>query len=288
MNQEEFSQLNEFSRNFASALFEAHPSWRERAQINPNSEQPGVLLVTVPAPPPLDENGLWVTTDEGEITVGFDAFHWHFGAYQMPAPELHSEALAFTSDILEERWVVGVLMTGDRWRASKVLRPGSRFVVPEDHTGYLISWRGTYNLKDVPPGVRTVGGGPVRLADLSPEEIRTLCDDLTLGVEWVNPDDSWTEWVLASGAPPKHRRRFEAWLDSMDVAPACGVWFFNDDRADRSTWSRFRASWCDELGRGDLKVVSAAFDWVLEYQHDPSGGIARFARRRRPTDRDEP
>ena len=167
----EHDSLNEFSSAFSVALFERHPAWLEFGRVDESAEQPGSLIVEVPSPAESDPQDLWILTDEDEVTVGFDRYHWHFNDYDATDAELFNQVLAFVEDILEERTIIGVVMEGDRWRSAEALKLGAEFVVPEGYVGYLRSWRGSHNVDGIECGINVVGGGRLSVHELSSEQV---------------------------------------------------------------------------------------------------------------------
>ena len=67
------SKLNDYSGPIAAALFAAFPELRSHARIDPNERvDPGSLMIEFPRPAGAAAEGLWISTHDNEITVGFD------------------------------------------------------------------------------------------------------------------------------------------------------------------------------------------------------------------------
>jgi hypothetical protein len=86
----------------------------------------GFLIAEVPSPNPLAAAPLWVTTEDDEITVGFDAFHTHFAAWDESTTEVQSfaGALALAHDITAERVLVASWWLEVKWSGSQLVEPG--------------------------------------------------------------------------------------------------------------------------------------------------------------------
>lgn len=73
-----------------------------------NGKPTGFLLAELPSPNAQASAPLWVTTEDDEITVGFDAFHTHFCAWDEATSEEQSfkGALLLARDLMAERVLV--------------------------------------------------------------------------------------------------------------------------------------------------------------------------------------
>ena len=149
------TQLNEYSRRFADVLFAAHPEWREFVSVDTTEGVgEGALLVEISPAQPRDIKGpLYISTDDAEITVGFDIYHSHFNGYaDDDEAEAFAAALAFIADIVAERIAVISWWDGDEWRGSSSIIKGEAAGTPSwarnAKTARIRSWRGTYD-KDI-------------------------------------------------------------------------------------------------------------------------------------------
>jgi len=140
--------LSPYSRRFAARLFEQFPQWREHARAE--TEARGtlrVLLVEVPSPADPNER-MWISTDDGEISVGFGSRGWHahYGEFIEMTEEAATEAaLEEIHDIVGERAVVASRFRDGGFVDSTLLLSDS----PVDTRGAdfveVISWKGTHN-----------------------------------------------------------------------------------------------------------------------------------------------
>lgn len=146
------NQLNAFSMKFADQLFRAYPDWRRFARIKSGAVgDGGVLVVEVPPPPEAKVNyGLVITTDNDEVTVGFDHYHSHFDwpvRFDEPT-EPTINPMAFIAAILAEQIAVASWWEGETWVGSAMLSSGEepeKFAPPRAITVRVRSWKGTLN-----------------------------------------------------------------------------------------------------------------------------------------------
>ena len=145
------SRLDEFSQRFAAALFGAFPKWRQYAALDNSGGNACAMHVAVP--PRADAPGeasLWISTEDEEITVGFDSYHVHFNRYgDDEEAKSFEEAIAFARDVVHERVVVFSWWFGDQWRGSTTATPDSVPSTPEwaksANQLRIRSWRGSYD-----------------------------------------------------------------------------------------------------------------------------------------------
>jgi hypothetical protein len=148
--------LNDFASAFAQALFEAFPWLRDHARLHEvEGVQPGSLLVEFDTPPPRKDCTFWITTDQGEITVGFGMFHAHFAWPRPAADDWWEDPLDFIRDLTEDRLLVEDWTKGGKWSGSSTLaadaEPDLSGLMP-DHVVLIRSWSGRLD--------RTISGAP--------------------------------------------------------------------------------------------------------------------------------
>ncbi|MBX3662970.1 MAG: hypothetical protein KF804_11000 [Burkholderiales bacterium] len=143
------ASLDDFSRDVAKHLFAQFPQWQGLAKIERADDGSGYLRLEVEAPPGSSAaNGLSVTTSYGEMIVGFDYYHGHFGA-QIGDGGAES-AVRFVVDLVNEKipvvswWEEGELVA---WSTIEDGRP----LLPDDLIGQydrvrIRSWKGTLNV----------------------------------------------------------------------------------------------------------------------------------------------
>jgi hypothetical protein len=147
-------ELNQFSQQFADALFTRFPDWRAYARVDENEtrDEGGILYVEIPVPPGSDlSRPLYILTANEEVVVGFDSDHNHFEDLLESGGSDSSiqEVLDFIVDILEER-VVAV-----SWWAGSSLQGGTMILTsskpePSEHIHSfdrvrIRSWKETYD-----------------------------------------------------------------------------------------------------------------------------------------------
>jgi len=109
-------KLNDHSRHFATLLFREWPEWIHHARFDPYEDfEKEALLVEVPRPRDGSANGLFITTSEWEISVGYgEAFHTRFGA-GADGVDFYREALDFIRDFVDEKVVVATARQRGEW-----------------------------------------------------------------------------------------------------------------------------------------------------------------------------
>jgi hypothetical protein len=96
--------------------------------VDATGKPTGFLLGEMPSPNPRASSPLWITTEDDEITVGFDAFHTHFSAWDQATSEAQSfaDALALVRDITAERVLVASWWLEEKWSGFQLVEPGFR------------------------------------------------------------------------------------------------------------------------------------------------------------------
>lgn len=150
------SRLNDHSRVFAQRLFEAFPEWLRYARFDPYEEfEKEALLVEVPRPGGDGRNGLFITTSEWEVSVGFgENFHTRFGVSgQNEAEDFHGRAIAFIRDFVDERLVLVTAFESDQWLGAWTERTTADGVPDQEREDGVVlrirSWKGTWD-RDLP------------------------------------------------------------------------------------------------------------------------------------------
>lgn len=146
------SRLNDHSRAFAQQLFREFPDWLRYGRFDPYEEfEKEALLVEVPRPASDGRNGLFITTSEWEISVGFgENFHTRFGVSDREGgDDFHRHAIKFVRDFVDEALVLVTAWQDGEWLGAWTVRVVDG-AVPEqdkdDGVGLRIrSWKGTYD-----------------------------------------------------------------------------------------------------------------------------------------------
>lgn len=146
------SKLNDHSREFAQRLFREFPDWIRHARFDPYEEfEKEALLVEVPRPAADGRNGLFITTSEWEVAVGFgENFHTRFGAADETGdPDFQGRAIAFIRDFVSEELVLVTAWQESEWLGAWTV-PVAGGMVPEqdkeDGVSLRVrSWKGTHD-----------------------------------------------------------------------------------------------------------------------------------------------
>jgi hypothetical protein len=103
------SDLDEYSRLAVPLLLARFPAWEQFAKLSPRLDGAGnVVDFNIPCPSPAAESGLWLSTVDEELSVGFHTHHNHFTDYENRLDTHRIEAgLQHAAEIVEER--VGVV-----------------------------------------------------------------------------------------------------------------------------------------------------------------------------------
>lgn len=153
------SELNTLARAFHQALVEAFPDIAARAIVDRGEGvERGSLLVRYAPDRARPECMLLITTDRGEVTVGFGMYHSHF-AWPNDEPEepaLHP--LAFLAALVNDRLVVEAWIKDGRWVGSRTSAPGET-PDPAELAGHDLvthrSWSGKLDREFTPAGTGT-------------------------------------------------------------------------------------------------------------------------------------
>jgi len=114
----DLEQLNAHSRLFAKMMFRKWPQWFQHARFDPYEDfEKEALLVEVPRPVDGSSHGLYITTSEWEISIGFgDSFHTRFGSSGDPGEgNFMEEAMEFLTDFVEEKFVIATASEDGEW-----------------------------------------------------------------------------------------------------------------------------------------------------------------------------
>ncbi len=148
----DLQKLNAHSRMFADKLFRLWPQWLQYARFDPYEDfEKEALLVEVPRPVDGSSHGLFITTSEWEVSVGFgESFHTRFGTSGDPG-ELNflDEAIEFLKDFVDESIVIATASENNEWLGGwKIDRRKQEIDVLDFDPGVLVkirSWQGTFD-----------------------------------------------------------------------------------------------------------------------------------------------
>ena len=154
----DLEKLNDHSRQFARLLFREWPEWLQHARFDPHEDfEKEALLVEVPRPVDGSGHGLFITTSEWEISVGFgESFHTRFGVEgESNDGDFYEVALVFIRDFVAEDIVVAPASEDGEWLGAwKVDRRREdldELTVEEGAALSVRSWLGTYD-RDIVSG----------------------------------------------------------------------------------------------------------------------------------------
>lgn len=119
----------------------------------PDDEAVGAYLVEVKSPNEDASASLWISTEDEEITVGFDAFHSHFETWHFESEELaFREAIALTRGIIAEKFLVASWWRDGKWSGSQLIELGEEVKrgerIPADACLRIRSWTGKYDSEE--------------------------------------------------------------------------------------------------------------------------------------------
>ncbi len=154
----DLARLNDHSRQFATRLFRVWPEWHRCARYDPYEDfEKEALLVEVPRPVDGSSHGLFITTSEWEISVGFgESFHTRFGVggqgsrdNQDNQDNFYDQAMAFLEGFVAERVVLAVAYQNQEWLGAwkiDLARESLDDVRPDPGEVVKIrSWRGSHD-----------------------------------------------------------------------------------------------------------------------------------------------
>ena len=146
------SKLNDHSREFAHRLFREYPDWLRYARYDPYEDfEKEALLVEVPCPKDGSRHGLFITTSEWEVSVGFgEDFHTRFGIDgQGEEGHFFDDAMAFIKAFVAEQIALATARQGKEWLGAwKVDTQNTDFDSIEKEDGVTVnirSWLGTFD-----------------------------------------------------------------------------------------------------------------------------------------------
>jgi hypothetical protein len=95
---------------------------------------------------PGTDRALWIRTDAGEITVGFDMWHTHVGAFMgISDAEAIELALADIRSIVAEESLIVVVHRHGKWAGSRLKNALNTITATPGATTNVYSWRGTHD-----------------------------------------------------------------------------------------------------------------------------------------------
>ncbi len=149
----DLERLNDHSRQFANLLFARWPQWLQHARFDPYEDfEKEALLVEVPRPVDGSSHGLYITTSEWEVSVGFgENFHTRFGVSGdgEGETEFYGKALDFIQAFVNEQYVLATAYQDKEWLGSwKIDLEKDKLESVEVEPGVLVkirSWNGSHD-----------------------------------------------------------------------------------------------------------------------------------------------
>lgn len=162
------ADLDDYSRAAVPLILSRFPGWWPFSKATPRSDGLGDTIdFNVPCPSPAAEYGLWVSTADEELLVGFHTHHQHFTDYENRTSRVQIETgLQLAADIIEERtgvvsWYRGKTFAGSRSVGLPCLAPlpglfdglGASLEITDIFSNCdrvtLRSWLGTFDREEV-------------------------------------------------------------------------------------------------------------------------------------------
>jgi len=149
-------KLDDFSHSVAQRLFAQFPEWRELAKTERAEDGTGYLQLEIPAPACASVvSGLTITTDNAEVTIGFDYYHAHF--FEQVGNGEHfgtNYAFYFLSQLLSENISVVSWWLGADWVGFSTIEDGKPLMDNSLIGAYdrvrIRSWKGNLNADTTP------------------------------------------------------------------------------------------------------------------------------------------
>ncbi len=147
------SNLDAYSRFAVPLILARFPDWEPFAVVQERPDGAGgTVEFNVPCPSPAAEMGLWISTDQEELSVGFHTDHSHFTDYESRLnPEVIGVGIDQAAAYFEDRsgvvsWYQGVQLKGTTSTALPHPGPLPRIFsrLPLTHAT-LRSWSGRFD-----------------------------------------------------------------------------------------------------------------------------------------------
>jgi hypothetical protein len=142
--------LDSYSEFAVGIILRRFPEWEGYAETS----REGAAEFKIPCPSPAVESGLWISTADNELTVGFHTDHCHFTDYEKPLnlAVIH-QGLNFAVAILKDRWGILSWYQGDRLVHTTQIRLPHVGPLPRQLSnctrGTLRCWSGKFDKDEV-------------------------------------------------------------------------------------------------------------------------------------------
>jgi hypothetical protein len=121
-------------------LLERFPTWHRFAEIAGDEASK--------VPQPGSDRSLWISTEDDEVTIGFDKWHCHESAWlgddeASVEADIVRRSIELIEDILDEREVVIVRFRDGTWVGSNLEAACDEIEAISGEVARVFSWRGT-------------------------------------------------------------------------------------------------------------------------------------------------
>ncbi len=140
------NDLDSYSEFAVGIITRRFPEWVQYAKASLD----GTVEFQIPCPSPAVETGLWISTANNELTVGFDTDHCHFTDYDKPCNlGVVHQGLNFAATILKDRCGILSWYQGDRLVHTTQIKLPHKGPLPcllsKCTRGTLRSWSGKFD-----------------------------------------------------------------------------------------------------------------------------------------------
>lgn len=131
-------------------VLERFPAWHSFAEII-GSDAGGGRSILFKVPQPGSDRFLWISTEDGEVTISFDKWHCHENAWLLEDRENDVEvtivrrSLELIEDILNEQEVVVIRFQNGTWAGSNLQAATDDVDSASGEVAHVLSWRGTFD-----------------------------------------------------------------------------------------------------------------------------------------------
>ncbi len=141
--------LDSLSHAFYRHVLEHFPEWRSFAEFTRDDVSEG-RSVLFKVPQPGGDRFLYISTEGDEVTISFDKWHCHEGAWledEEPAVEANiaRRSIELIDDILNEREVLVVRFQNGTWTGSTLQAATDEIEPTAGEVARVLSWRGTFD-----------------------------------------------------------------------------------------------------------------------------------------------
>jgi len=138
--------LDEYSEEQRLRLAQLRPHWISYSREYPYKDQPAsYLLIEMSSPGDADEK-LFVYTADGEITVSFGMWEWHYPEPRAEEQDELRDAISTAERIQSDELFIVSYWLGQKWLGSRILDQNDPLIVSDFAEGAkvakVLSWSG--------------------------------------------------------------------------------------------------------------------------------------------------